>query len=333
MVLHRVGEKLRLENVPLPKAEEGELLVEVLACGVCRTDLHIFEGDLDRPKLPLILGHQIVGRVVSKAGGAGDFNLGERVGSIWLARSCGVCPYCLDGKENLCENGLSTGYDRDGGYAEFATINADYAFRIPKNYSDAAAAPLLCAGTIGYRALKLTELDPFQASNLRDKRVGLYGFGSSAHIMIQILNHFGAKGYAFTRAGDQKGQKFAKSLGAYWTGSSEERPPEELDSAIVFAPLGELLIKALKDIKKGGVVVSAGIHMSDIPSFPYELLWGERVLRSTANVTRQDGSELLELAREIPFQIQTTLYSLDQANEALDDLSHGRFKGAAVLIP
>jgi propanol-preferring alcohol dehydrogenase len=322
MVLERQGEPLREAELPDPRPGPGEVLISVAACGVCRTDLHILDGDLSEPKLPLVLGHQIVGTVEKTGEGAGRFELGSRVGVPWLGWACGECRYCLEGRENLCDRARFTGYDIDGGYAQLAVADERFCFPIDSELSDTGAAPLLCAGLIGYRALRL----------LGDaERVGLYGFGASAHILCQVAAHQGRRVFAFTREGDEEDQAFARSLGAEWAGSSEERPPEELDGAIVFAPVGALMPAALRASAKGARVISAGIHMSDIPAFPYEILWGERMLGSVANLTRRDGEELLDLAPRIPVRTEVSVYPLADANRALDDLRAGRLLGAAVL--
>ena len=313
MVLSRPRERLRLEEVAEPEPRPGELLVRVRACGVCRTDLHIVDGELPRPKLPLVLGHQIVGEVV------GD---GRRVGIPWLGWTDGVCRYCESGRENLCDRAQFTGYDRDGGYAELAVADARYCLPLPDGFGDVDAAPLLCAGLIGYRALRLAG----DAETL-----GLYGFGASAHTVAQVARHQGRRVFAFTRDGDVDGQHFARTLGAVWAGGSSEAPPEELDAAIIFAPVGALVPSALRVVRKGGSVVCAGIHMSDIPAFPYELLWNERAVRSVANLTRADGHEFLELAPRVPVHAEVDLFPLDAANEALDRLRAGEVRGAAVL--
>jgi propanol-preferring alcohol dehydrogenase len=292
---------------------EGELLLRVRACGVCRTDLHVAEGDLPHPKLPLVLGHQIVGEVVGE---------GRRVGLPWLGWTCGECRFCRRGLENLCEFAQFTGYDRDGGFAEFAVADERYCLALPDAYSDLQAAPLLCAGLIGYRALR-------HAGDA--EALGLYGFGASAHIVAQVARHEGRRVFAFTRPEDVETQAFARELGAEWAGGSNEVPPEELDAAIIFAPVGELVPVALRAVRKAGVVVCAGIHMSDIPSFPYELLWGERIIRSVANLTRRDGEEFLALAPQVPVRTEVETFPLEEANEALERLRTGRIRGAAVL--
>jgi propanol-preferring alcohol dehydrogenase len=313
MVLEAPGRALRAVDLPDPEPGAGELLLRVLACGVCRTDLHIVDGELTKPKLPLVPGHQIVAEVVGT---------GRRVGVPWLAWACGECRYCRAGLENLCDRARFTGYDRDGGYAELAVADERFCLPVPDGYPDLQAAPLLCAGLIGYRALRLTG-DPAV--------LGLYGFGASAHIVAQVAKHEGRRVFAFTRAGDEEGQGFARELGVDWAGASDEPPPEELDAAILFAPVGALVPAALRAARKAGVVVCAGIHMSDIPSFPYELLWGERVLRSVANLTRLDGEEFLALAPRVPVRTEVEAFPLEQANEALDRLRSGQIRGAAVL--
>lgn len=322
MVLERAGEPLRLVEIPEPEPGPGQVLVAVSACGVCRTDLHILDGELTEPKLPLVPGHQIVGEVVGRGPGAERLQLGQRVGIPWLGWTDGSCPYCLTGRENLCDGALFTGYDIDGGYAEMAVADERFCFALGDGYSDEQAAPLLCAGLIGYRALRLVG---------DAERIGFYGFGSSAHILCQVAVRQGRRVFAFTRPGDEATQEFARSLGAEWAGSSEEVPPEPLDGAIVFAAVGALMPAALRASAKGARVISAGIHMSDIPSFPYEILWEERTLGSVANLTRADGEELLAIADEHPIHTQVTTYELERANEALEDLRAGRFQGSAVL--
>jgi alcohol dehydrogenase, propanol-preferring len=322
MVLGAPGEPLREAELPAPEPGPGQVLVAVGACGVCRTDLHVVDGELPEPKLPLVPGHQIVGRVAAAGEGAARFAPGERVGVPWLGWTCGECRYCRSERENLCEFARFTGYDHDGGYAELAAADERFCFPVPEAYADVEAAPLLCAGLIGYRALRLAG---------DGERVGLYGFGASAHIVAQVAQHEGRRVFAFTRAGDEAGQEFARELGAEWAGDSLSSPPEELDAAIVFAPVGELVPAALAATARGGIVVCAGIHMSDIPSFPYELLWGERVLRSVANLTRHDGEELLELAPRVPIRTEVEVFPLGQANEALERLRAGSVRGAGVL--
>jgi propanol-preferring alcohol dehydrogenase len=314
MVLDAPGRPLRAAGVPDPRPAPGQIVLEIKACGVCRTDLHVFDGELPKPKLPLVLGHQIVGVAED----------GRRLGVPWLGWTCGECRYCLSGRENLCERARFTGYQLDGGYAERIVADERYCFSLPGGYEDAEAAPLLCAGLIGYRSLR---------SAGAAERVGLYGFGSSAHIVAQVARHQGRRVFAFTRPGDVDGQGFARSLGAEWAGGSDKRPPEELDAAIIFASAGELVPRALAALAKGGTVVCAGIHMSDIPRFPYELLWGERVIRSVANLTRSDGEEFLAVAPQVPVRAEIETFPLEQANEALERLRAGRIRGSAVLIP
>jgi propanol-preferring alcohol dehydrogenase len=322
MVLEQQREPLRPAELPDPEPGPGQLLVAVAACGVCRTDLHIVDGELTGPKLPLVPGHQIVGTVAAAGEGAERFGVGDRVGVPWLGWTCGECRYCRGGRENLCERARFTGFDLDGGYAELAVADERFCFPIPAGYPDEQAAPLLCAGLIGYRALRLIG---------EAERLGLYGFGASAHILCQVAVHEGRRVFAFTRGGDEEGQALARGLGAAWAGSSEERPPEELDGAIVFAPVGALMVAALRASARGARVISAGIHMSDIPSFPYELLWGERTLGSVANLTRRDGEEFLALAPLVPVRAELTAYPLSAADEALDAIRTGRLRGAAVL--
>jgi propanol-preferring alcohol dehydrogenase len=317
-----VGEPLRLRVVPIPTPNPGQVRVRVSACGVCRTDLHIVDGELAHPKLPLVLGHQIVGTVDALGTGTQGLALGDRVGVPWLGRTCGACEFCTSERENLCDVPEFTGYDVDGGFSEWTVADARFCFPLPERARDVDVAPFLCAGLIGYRALKLA----------RDPRLlGIYGFGSAAHIVTQVARHQGRRVFAFTRPGDDVAPRFAASLGAEWAGSSEEPSPEPLDAAIVFAASGELVPRALAAVKKGGTVVCGGIHMSDIPSFPYSLLWGERTLCSVANLTRRDGIEFLELAGKVPVRTETTVYPLERTAEALDDLRHGRFSGAAVV--
>jgi propanol-preferring alcohol dehydrogenase len=322
MVLEGAGQPLRAAELPDPTPAPGQVLIAVNACGVCRTDLHILDGELERPKLPLVPGHQIVGVVCGLGEGAARYAIGERVGVPWLGWTCGQCRYCRSGRENLCDRARFTGYDVDGGYAELAVADERFCFPIPPSMSDEGAAPLLCAGLIGYRALRLVG---------EAERIGFYGFGASAHILCQVAVHQGRRVFAFTREGDEEGQAFARSLGAEWAGSSAQAPPEELDGAIVFAAAGELMPAALRASAKGARVISAGIHMSAIPSFPYEILWEERSLGSVANLTRADGEEFLALAPRVPVETETTSYPLEAANTALDDLRAGRFRGAAVL--
>ena len=313
MLLDRPGQPLREAELPEPQPGPGQLLVSVRACGVCRTDLHIVDGELTRPKLPLVLGHQIVGTVVGEE---------RRIGIPWLGWTDGDCRYCRSGRENLCDNARFTGYDIDGGYAEYAVADERFCLGLPDEYEDLEVAPLLCAGLIGYRALRLAG---------DGERLGLYGFGASAHIIAQVARYHGRRVFAFTRPGDDEGQRFALGLGAEWAGGSDERPPEELDSAIIFAPVGELVPAALRVLAKGGVVVCAGIHMSDIPSFAYELLWEERVVRSVANLTRGDGEEFMALAPRVPVQTSFQAFPLEQTNQALEHLRRGEIHGAAVV--
>ena len=307
-----------------PSPGPGQVAIRVRACGVCRTDLHIVDGELDQPKLPLIPGHEIVGIVESLGPGVTALAPGDRVGVPWLGWTCGRCVYCRSGRENLCAEARFTGYQIDGGYAEFAVADARFCFPIPAAYDDVAAAPLLCAGLIGYRALRMA--GPAE-------RLGLYGFGAAAHIAVQVARHLGQKVFAFTKPGDGAGQDFARALGAAWTGGSDTLPPEPLDAALLFAPVGALVPAALAATAKGGTVVCAGIHMSDIPSFPYRLLWEERVLRSVANLTRRDGEEFLDLAPKVPVRTTTEAFPLAHANEALRRLRAGEIEGAAVLVP
>jgi alcohol dehydrogenase, propanol-preferring len=320
MVLDAPGGPLRPAEAPRPEPGNGEVLLEVSACGVCRTDLHVIDGELTEPKLPLIPGHQIVARVAQEGE---RFSSRDRVGVPWLGWTCGRCRYCRSGRENLCDRARFTGYQRDGGYAEYAVADERFCFPIPEGYPDVQAAPLLCAGLIGYRSLRLAG---------DAGRLGLYGFGAAAHIVCQVARHQGRRVFAFTRADDEAAQSFARELGAEWAGDALGPAPEELDAAIVFAPVGELVPAALRAVAKGGTVVCGGIHMSDIPSMPYELLWGERVLRSVANLTRADGEEFLRLAPEIPVRIDVETYPLEQASEALERLRAGNVRGAAVLV-
>ncbi len=322
MVLERQREPLRAAELPDPEPGPGQLLISVAACGVCRTDLHIVDGDLAEPKLPLVLGHQIVGTVAGMGEGAERHATGDRVGVPWLGWTCGECRYCTSGRENLCDGARFTGYDIDGGYAELTVADERFCFPVPEGYPDEQAAPLLCAGLIGYRALRLVG---------DAERIGFYGFGASAHILCQVAAHQGRRVFVFTREGDAGGQEFARSLGAEWAGSSEEAPPEELDGAIVFAPVGPLMTAALRVSAKGARIISAGIHMSDIPSFPYAELWGERALGSVANLTRRDGEEFLALAPRVPVRTEVEVHPLEAADEALDSIRTGRLRGAAVL--
>ena len=322
MLLEAPGKPLREAELPVPEPGPGQVLLRVLACGVCRTDLHIADGELREPKLPLVLGHQIVGE---------DAESGERLGVPWLGWTDGTCRYCRGGRENLCDNGRFTGYQIDGGFAQYAVANEDYCFTLPSGYAPAHAAPLLCGGLIGYRSYRMaTGAIPEIAGEAA--RIGLYGFGSSAHMIAQLARFEGRRVFAFTRPGDERTQRFARDLGAEWAGGSDSKPPEELDAAIVFASAGELVPSALRALAKGGIVVCAGIHMSDIPSFPYEILWNERQIRSVANLTRADGVILLALAERAQIETEITTYPLESANAALDGLRHGRFRGAAVLV-
>ncbi len=322
MVLESPGEKLVSKDYPLPEPGPGDALIKVDACAVCRTDLHVVDGELPKPKLPIVPGHEIVGRVVKAGGSASNVKVGQRVGVPWLGGTCGSCLYCRSDRENLCDEAVFTGYLRDGGYAEYTLADARFCFPLPESYADEQAAPLLCAGLIGWRCLKFAG---------DGRKIGLYGFGAAAHIIIQIALYQGRTIFGFTRPGDRSGQDFARSLGASWAGGSDEAPPEPLDAAIIFAPAGELVPAALTATRKGGIIVCGGIHMTDIPSFPYEILWGERVVRSVANLTRQDAREFFELAPKVPVRTTVRTYGLEEANQALDDLRAGRLQGAAVL--
>lgn len=315
---------LALVDLPTPQPGAGQLLVKVRACGVCRTDLHVVDGELTQGKLPVIPGHEIVGTVSEKGAGVERFAPGDRIGIPWLGYTCGRCRFCLSARENLCDTARFTGYHLDGGYAEYVVADQRYCFPIPPGYDDVSAAPLLCAGLIGYRSLVLAG---------EGNRLGIYGFGAAAHIVAQVARFQGRSIYAFTRPGDTEGQRFARELGAAWTGDSTAQPPEPLDAAIIFAPVGPLVVHALRACAKGGTVVCAGIHMSDIPAFPYEILWGERVVRSVANLTRRDGEEFLALAPKVPVRTSVEALPLSQANEALSRLREGRITGAAVLVP
>ncbi|PSB49894.1 alcohol dehydrogenase [Cyanosarcina cf. burmensis CCALA 770] len=323
MILEAQGKLLRVAELPIPQPNSQQVLIRIRACGVCRTDLHIVDGELTQPKLPLILGHQIVGTVAAVGEQVQQFQIGNRVGVPWLGHTCNCCRYCLSGRENLCDYAQFTGYQIDGGYAEYAVADAQFCFPIPEGYPDLQAAPLLCAGLIGYRSYKMAE---------DAEKIGFYGFGAAAHILIQLARYQGREVYAFTRAGDVKGQEFALNLGAVWAGCSEDLPPVPLDAAIIFAPIGSLVPTALRAVVKGGVVVCAGIHMSNIPAFPYEILWEERVLRSVANLTRRDGEEFLALAPQVPIRTEVQPFPLVQANEALDALRSGKINGAAVIV-
>jgi len=323
MILEAQGKLLQEAQLPIPQPNSQQVLIQVRACGVCRTDLHIVDGELTQPKLPLVLGHQIVGTVAAVGEQVKQFQIGNRVGVPWLGHTCNCCRYCLSGRENLCDYAQFTGYQIDGGYAEYAIADAQFCFPIPEGYPDLQAAPLLCAGLIGYRSYRMVE---------DAEKIGFYGFGAAAHILIQLARYQKREVYAFTRAGDVKGQEFALELGAVWAGGSEEFPPVPLDAAIIFAPIGSLVPSALRAVAKGGVVVCAGIHMSNIPSFAYEILWEERVLRSVANLTRRDGEEFLALAPQVPIRTEVHPFPLLQANEALDALRSGKINGAAVIV-
>lgn len=322
MVLTQQQNPLKLEEVPTPIPGPNEVLIQVMACAVCRTDLHIYLGELTHPNLPLILGHQVVGKVIDTGPGCKKYQLGDVVGAPWLAKSCGQCFYCMEREENLCDNPLLRGYQINGGFAEYCLADEDYIFAIPSDYSPEEAAPMLCGGLIGYRSLKMAG----KAVN-----IGFYGFGSSAHILLQVARHQGQQIYAFTRPGDTITQDFAKSIGAVWAGGSDQLPPVLLDAAIIFASAGELIPAALKAVRKGGKVICAGIHMSDIPSFSYDLLYGERSVCSVMNLTRQDGADFFALAKELHIRSHVTNYPLEKANEALLDLKEGKFRGSAVI--
>jgi alcohol dehydrogenase, propanol-preferring len=325
MLFERVGEPLRAIERPAPAPGPGQLLLHVEACGICRTDLHLLDGEVEIPQPPRVLGHQIVGRVLEHGDGAADAALpAGRVGVPWLGWTCGECEYCTSGRENLCPRARFTGRDIDGGFAELAVADARFCFPIPQSYASEQAAPLLCAGLIGYRALRMCG---------EAQRIGFYGFGAAAHILAQLAVWQGRRVFAFTRRGDDAGQQFALRMGASWAGASGDEPPEPLEAAIIFAPDGSLVPPALRALAPGGTLVCGGIHMSDIPSFPYEILWGERALRSVANLTRLDGHEMLALAPQVPVHTQVTTYALEEANRALEDLRHGRFHGAAVVVP
>jgi alcohol dehydrogenase, propanol-preferring len=321
-ILDSPGNPLHIADVPVPDPEAVQVLIRVRGCGVCRTDLHVVDGELRDPKLPLIPGHQIVGEVVETGERVERFVPGDRVGVPWLGWTCGRCRYCLSGRENLCDDARFTGYQIDGGYAEYAVADYRFCFSI-SDAPDLQVAPLLCAGLIGYRSLKMTG---------DAERLGLYGFGAAAHIVIQVARHQGRQVFAFTRDGDEEAQSFAREMGALWAGDSSQPPPEELDAAIIFAPVGALVPTALRAIAKGGVVVCGGIHMSDIPSFPYEIFWGERVVRSVANLTRRDGEEFLTLAPEVPVRTRVAPFPLAEVNESLNSLREGRLSGAAVIV-
>ena len=349
MVLERPQTPLVMREQSIPHPSAGEVLVEVSACGVCRTDLHVVDGELPRPKLPIIPGHEIVGKVAAIGAGVSGFAVGERVGVPWLGHTCGSCPYCRGGRENLCDAPAFTGYTRDGGYATHALADANYCFALPDGISDAEAAPLLCAGLIGWRSYRMAgdgrnpgignlgigdlEIKDLGIRNLGIRNLGIYGFGAAAHILAQVARTQGRRVFAFTRGGDKAAQDFARSLGAVWAGGSEEAPPELLDAAIIFAPVGALVPLALRAVKKGGRVVCGGIHMSDIPSFPYDILWEERQILSVANLTRADAREFLSFAPKAGIKTEVTRYPLTDANKALADLREGHLQGAAVLVP
>lgn len=324
MLLVEQKQPLQLMHVPTPQPGPGQVLLRVHACGVCRTDLHIVDGELTEPKLPLILGHQIVGTVAALGNSVDQFKIGERVGVPWLGYTDGACRYCRRGMENLCEHPLFTGYTMEGGFAEYAVAYAQFCFHLPESYSNIEVAPLLCAGLIGYRTYRL--------AGEGIENLGIYGFGAAAHIVAQIAKHQGKRLFAFTRPGDSAAQDFALRMGADWVGDSDRRPPQPLDAALIFAPVGDLIVQALRSVAKGGVVVSGGIHMSDIPSFPYSLLWEERVIRSVANLTRQDGLEFLQIAPKAGVKTEVQPFPLEHANEALDKLRRGELQGAAVLV-
>ena len=324
MIFAAAGQPLRQTELPKPEPNAGQILIRVRACAVCRTDLHIIDGELVQPKLPLVPGHEIVGTVATLGAGCNRFKVGDRVGVPWLGWTCGTCSYCQTGQENLCDHGKFTGYTLDGGFAEYTVAEQSFCFPIPDSYSDAEAAPLLCAGLIGYRSL-------VKAGN--GKRLGIYGFGAAAHIVSQVAKYQNREIYAFTRPGDEEAKAFAKNLGAVWAGDSTEPAPEKLDAAIIFAPAGELVPQALKAVGKGGVVVCGGIHMSDIPSFPYSILWEERSVCSVANLTRRDGEEFMALAPKVPVRTEVQMFPLENANAALNRLRSGKIQGAAVLLP
>ena len=323
MILEERGQQLHLADIPIPEPGPKQVRVKVSVCGICRTDLHVVDGDLTEPKLPIVPGHQIVGTVDKIGTEITAFTIGQRVGIPWLGGSCGECRFCKTGQENLCDRARYTGYQIDGGFAEYTVADERFCFPIPEDYPDLQAAPLLCAGLIGYRSYR-------KAGS--GARLGLYGFGAAAHILIQVARHDGREVYAFTREGDTQAQAFARELGAVWAGESSQMPPQKLDAAIIFAPVGELVPLALRATVKGGIVVCAGIHMSDIPSFPYSILWEERSVISVANLTRQDGEDFLAIAPKVPVKTEVTPYPLESANEALNDLREGRFTGAAVVV-
>jgi propanol-preferring alcohol dehydrogenase len=323
MVMEKQGRRLVMREMPVPRPRPGRVLLRVAACGVCRTDLHVLDGDLPAPSLPLILGHEIVGTVVVAGANTSRFGIGDRVGVPWLGSTCGACRYCQSGRENLCDKARFTGYTINGGYAEYSAADERFCFPVPLSYGDAFAAPLLCAGLIGYRSYRMVP------RHARD--IGIYGFGAAAHIITQIARYEGKRIFAFVKPGDSKGRAYARRRGAFWAGGSDRPPPSELDAAILFAPIGPLVPAALRACAKGGVVVCAGIHMTDIPSFPYSMLWGERVVRSVANLTRHDGEELMALAPKVPVQTDCTVFKLADANAALETLRNGAVDGAIVL--
>ncbi len=323
MRLHRQGQPLVLEECPIPECGSDEVLIKISTCAVCRTDLHVCDGDLTEPKLPLIPGHEIVGYIVECGKNVTGLSKGDRVGVPWLGYTCGECRYCLSGNENLCDKASFTGYEIDGGYSEYTVAHQHFVFPLNNNMSDIEVAPLLCAGLIGYRSYKMTG---------DAKRIGIYGFGAAAHIIAQVAIHEGREVYAFTRQGDKDAQEFAVKLGAEWAGDSDQDPPVKLDAAIIYAPVGELVPLALKSLVKGGIVVCAGIHMSDIPSFPYNILWGERSIKSVANLTRKDGEEFLALIDQLSINTEVHAFPLEKANDALNQLRSGQFQGAAVLV-
>lgn len=321
-LLKEIGKPLQVANVETPQASTGELLVKVIACGVCRTDLHIVDGDLPKVKLPIIPGHQVVGEIVELQNKTSRFYIGQRVGIPWLGSTCGQCDFCLAEQENLCDSAKFTGYHLNGGFAEYCLADEQFCFPIPEPFEAEQAAPLLCAGLIGYRSYQMLD---------NAETIGFYGFGAAAHLLIQLACYQNRKIYAFTREGDKNTQSFACKMGAEWAGSSDEIPPRALDAAIIFAPVGNLVPKALRAVRKGGVVVCAGIHMSEIPSFSYDLLWGERTIRSVANLTRRDGEEFLDLAAQVPIQSEVQQYGLEDVNQAIEDIRQGRINGSAVI--
>ncbi len=324
MVLEQQNKPLVYKNVSLPELQPRQVLVKVIACGICRTDLHVIDGDLKHPKLPLISGHEIIGMVVKTGDGVKNHKVNDLVGIPWLAYTCGKCRYCLKGKENLCENALFTGYTVDGGYAEYTKAYEDFCFALPAGFHDASKAPLLCAGLIGYRSYSMIDDNA--------ENIGLYGFGAAAHILVQVANRLGKKIYAFTQDGDSEAQNFALKMGAAWAGDPSKPSPVKLDAAIIFAPVGNLVPKALRDTDKGGTVICGGIHMSDIPSFPYDILWEERIVRSVANLTKKDAKDFFNLITNIPVKTKVQLFKLQEANTALDLLRSGKLQGAAVLV-